>query len=229
MKFGYEGRLHIISFLQVGYPEGQFSFSQTGTSQTPASGTGGDPLASLLIGFPQGGSGYGVDVAVTTQNFAHAWYFQDNWRVNDRLTLNLGLRYELTLPRTERYNRMSWVDPNAVSPCRLPGLPQLKGGLVFASNQNPQPLSSGPDELRAAHRHRLSRARANIVVRTGYGIFFDPIKGAAAGTGGGGFTGFNFTTPLLTTYQNDGATPYGRISNPCPSDRNFLPEVRRGC
>jgi hypothetical protein len=49
MKFGYEGRLHIISFLQVGYPEGQFSFAQTGTSQTPASGTGGDPLASLIF------------------------------------------------------------------------------------------------------------------------------------------------------------------------------------
>ena len=45
--------MHRISFLQVGYPAGQFSFSQTGTSQTPASGTGGDPLASLLIGFPK--------------------------------------------------------------------------------------------------------------------------------------------------------------------------------
>jgi hypothetical protein len=81
MKFGYEGRMHRISFLQVGYPTGQFSFSQNGTSQSPSSGTGGDPLASLLIGFPQGGSDYGIDVAVTTQNFAHAWYFQDNWRI----------------------------------------------------------------------------------------------------------------------------------------------------
>ena len=91
LKFGYEGRLHRISFLQVGYPEGQFSFSLTGTSQTPANGTGGDPLASLLMGFPQGGSGYGIDVAVTTQNFAHAWYFQDNWRVTNRLTVNAGI------------------------------------------------------------------------------------------------------------------------------------------
>jgi hypothetical protein len=227
MKFGYEGRLHIISFLQVGYPEGQFSFAQTGTSQTPASGTGGDPLASLLIGFPQGGSGYGVDVAVTTRNFAHAWYFQDNWRVTDKLTVNAGLRYELTLPRTERYNRMSWVDPNAVSPLQVPGLPQLKGGLDFASNNNPSPYNVDP--LNFGPRFGIAyRAPLGLVVRTGYGIFFDVIKGAAAGTGGGGFTGFNFNTPLLTTYNNDGATPYGRISNPYPSGVQLPPGSSQG-
>src|SRR5262249_38390270 len=80
LKFGYEGRMHRISFLQVGNPEGNYSFNQTGTSQNPTGSSGGDALASLMVGFPTGGNGYGVDVAVTTQNFAHAWYFQDNWR-----------------------------------------------------------------------------------------------------------------------------------------------------
>src|SRR5258708_40065315 len=65
-KFGWEGRLHRISFLQVGYPEGQFNYTSSGTSQTPAGGTGGDPLASLLIGFSQGGSGCGVVFFRTT-------------------------------------------------------------------------------------------------------------------------------------------------------------------
>lgn len=221
-KFGWEGRMHRISFLQVGYPEGQFSFSQTGTSQTPASGTGGDPLASLLIGFPQGGSGYGVDVAVTTQNYAHAWFFQDNWRMSNKLTLNLGLRYELTLPRTERYNRMSWIDPNAVSPVQVPGLPQLKGGLVFANDNQRSPYNVDPNNL--GPRIGLAyQAPGGMVIRTGYGIFFEPVKGAASGTGGGGFSGFNWNTPLLTTYQNDNATPYSRISNPFPSGIQFPP------
>jgi outer membrane receptor protein involved in Fe transport len=166
LKFGWEGRLHIISFLQVGYPEGQLSFSQTGTSQTPASGTGGDPLASLLIGFPQGGSGYGIDVAVTTKNFAHAWYFQDNWRATNRLTVNLGLRYKLTLPRTERYNRMSWVDPNAVSPLQVPGYPDLKGGLVFASDKQPSPYNVDP--MNFGPRVGIAyRAPLGLVPRTG--------------------------------------------------------------
>src|SRR5258707_6661942 len=67
-----------------------------------------------------------------------------------------------------------------------------------------------------------------MVVRTGYGIFFDAIKGAASGTGGGGFTGFNFNTPFLTTYQNDGATPYGRISNPLLSVPQLPPGSSQG-
>src|SRR5439155_25363851 len=119
------------------YTAGQFTFTASGTSQTPAGGTGGDPLASLLIGFPQGGNGYSIDVAVTTRNFAHAWYFQDNWRATSRLTLNLGLRYELTLPRTERYNRMSYFDPNVASPLQVPEMHNLNGGLRFASTRLP--------------------------------------------------------------------------------------------
>jgi hypothetical protein len=221
-KFGWDGRMHRISFLQVGYPTGQFSYSITGTSQSPASNTGGDPLASLLIGFPQGGSGYGIDVAVTTQNFAHAWYFQDNWRPTGRLTINLGLRYELTLPRTERYNRMSWVDPNAASPLKAPGVPSLTGGLVFASDDQRTPYEVDP--VNFGPRIGLAyRTPGNLVIRTGYGIFYDVIKGAASGTGGGGFTGFNWNTPLLATYQNDGATPWSRISNPYPNGLQFPP------
>jgi hypothetical protein len=226
-KFGYEGRMHRISFLQVGYPAGSFSFSQNGTSQSPSSGTGGDPLASLLIGFPQGGSGYGIDVAVTTQNFAHAWYFQDNWRVNSRLTVNAGLRYELTLPRTERFNRMSWVDPNVVSPLQVAGLPQLKGGLVFANNNNRTPYNVDP--VNFGPRIGLAyHTLGGIVIRAGYGIFYDAIKGAAAGTGNGGFMGFNFNTPLVLTYNNDGATPAARISNPLPNGPQLPPGSSQG-
>jgi hypothetical protein len=227
LKFGYEGRLHILSFLQVGNPEGQFNFAQTGTSQTPANGTGGDPLASLLIGYPQGGSGYGVDVAVTTQNYQHAWYFQDNWRVNSRLTVNLGLRYELTLPRTERYNRMSFLDPSAASPLQVPGLPNLMGGLQFASNSNPSPYKVDP--MNFGPRVGVAyRTKGDIVIRTGYGIFFDNSKGGVSGTGEGGYTGFNWTTPLITTYNNDGATPAARLSNPFPNGVTLPPGSSQG-
>ena len=222
-KFGYEGRFHRISFLQVGGPEGQFTYGFQGTSEFPSSG-GGDALASMLIGFPTIGqtSNYIIPVAITTQNFQHSWFFQDNWRATSKLTVNLGLRYELTLPRTERYNRMSYVDPSAVNPLQVPGLPTLYGGLRFVTPGDPYPYNTDPWNFgpRVGLAYRVIE---KTVIRSGYGIFFEPIKGGASGTGGGGFQGFNYTTNVLTTYQGDGATPYGRISNPFPGTGPQLP------
>ena len=220
LKVGYEGRLHRVGFLQVGNPEGAFTANFTSTSEFPASG-GGDAMASLLMGLFSSGS-YGIDVAVSTQNYQHAWYFQDNWRVTGKLTLNLGIRYELTLPRTERYNRMSWVDPGVVNPLQVPGLGTLHGGFEFASSSSRSPYFTDTRNFgpRAGLAYQLD---SNTVLRAGYGIFYEPIKGGASGTGGGGFTGFNYSTPLVTTYQADGATPWGRLSDPFPGVGPQLP------
>ena len=223
VKFGYEGRMHRISFLQVGDPEGQYTFGFQGTSQLPSSG-GGDALASTLIGFPTIGqtNNYIIPVAITTQNFQNAGFIQDNWRATDRLTVNLGLRYELTLPRTERYNRQSWIDPSAVSPLQVPGLGTLHGGLEFATpdDRTPYFVDSSNFGPRVGLAYRIGKS---TVIRSGYGIFFEPIKGGASGTGGGGFQGFNYTTNIQTTYQGNGATPYGRLSDPFPVTGPTLP------
>src|SRR5581483_2871115 len=68
-----------------------------------------------------------------SQSYYFAEYIQDDWRVTKKLTLNLGLRYDLDTPRTERYNRINYFDPNAPSPIanQVPGFSNLRGGLVF--------------------------------------------------------------------------------------------------
>jgi hypothetical protein len=225
IKFGYEMRMHRISFLQVASPAGQYTYDFSGTSQFPSSG-GGDALASMLIGFPTIGksNNYVVPTAITTQNFQHAGFIQDKWRVSDRLTLNVGMRYELTLPRTERYNRMSWIDPDAASPLQVPGLAPLRGGLDFAGVNGNSRAPYDVDASNFAPRVGLAyRIGQNTVIRSGFGMFYMPIKGGAAGTGGGGFQGFNYTTNIQTTYQGDGATPFGRISDPFPGTGPTLP------
>ena len=149
LKFGGEWRVHRINFTQPGWPAGQFRFDATGTSEllTPGADDSGDGMASFLIGVgkmnaPQPNAGnmpYEVPNDVATQNHQFGGFVQDNFRVTPKLTLNLGVRYELSLPRTERFNRMNWLDPTIVSPLQVPGLPTLHGGEVF-SRQLQQPL-----------------------------------------------------------------------------------------
>ncbi len=57
---------------------------------------------------------------------------QDDFRLNDRLTLNMGLRWDAQVSRNERYNRLSYFDPDAASPLAAKvGISNLTGGLRF--------------------------------------------------------------------------------------------------
>ena len=45
-----------------------------------------------------------------------AFFAADDWKVNNKLTVNLGLRYDMPIPVTEQANRMSYVDPTLAEP-----------------------------------------------------------------------------------------------------------------
>ena len=79
-------------------------------------------MGLLTQGCRKGGSHYEIQFRPATTNYQYGFFGQDNWKVNAKLTLNLGLRYDVTLPRTDRYNRQNWFDPNVASP--------LNGGSV---------------------------------------------------------------------------------------------------
>jgi hypothetical protein len=115
MTFGTELRKEEFTIFQDSAPRGDMSFAPDFTSN-PAlptnpdgSPTGGDDIASLLLGVPDGASIvnlHGVDYHRNT----FAFFGQDDFRVNDRLTLNLGLRYELFMPVTEGENQLGTFD-----------------------------------------------------------------------------------------------------------------------
>ena len=229
LKFGGEGRLHRINHGNPGWPAGSFAYDFSSTSQfatqfnTDDNGlpsSGGDGLASFLtgVGSPnQSGGGctpcqQGFDNFVSTQSFQYAAFAQDNYRVTPKLTLNLGLRYELNTPRTERFNRMNWLDPNALSPLHVAGLPPLHGIEVFASPSNRYNYDTDYKDIqpRFGLAYQLPHA---FVLRGGYGIYFSTPRSGASGTGPWGFQGFNIQPPWLTTLNIDHATPWNTLSN----------------
>jgi hypothetical protein len=219
LKFGGEMRVHRINQGQPGTPAGLFTFDYNTTSQGPNYG-GGDALAGLLTGTSTTGWGqYEIPPYFAMQNIGYAWYFQDNYRVSNKLTLNLGARYELEYPRTERHNREAWFDPALASPLgNVPGVGQIQGGIVYASNAERHIVNTNYAGI--APRLGLSyRLRPKLVLRSGYGVFYNPSQFVASSPSGstGGTDGFDATTNWLNTYQGDGATPWGRMSDPFPN------------
>jgi len=225
IRIGGEMRMHRINFVQPGEQGGFFEFDQNATSQSPWSQ--GDEMASFLTGVMPSWGEYEVPAFVSTQSFQFAGYFQDNFTLSNKLTLNLGLRYDVETPRTERYNRMSYVNPGAPSPLQVPGLPDLNGVLAFVDKNNRH--NYGYDLNNWGPRFGLAyRLTEKTVLRGGYGIFYQTTTRGAAGTGAYGFQGFDRFTPFETSYQWDGATPGSLLSNPFPGGPLLPPGASLG-
>ncbi len=234
-KFGFEGRIHQQNYIQTNAPLGIFSFGTLGSSACPVSDItvcGGDSLASFLMG--QTSSTYEIQFEPASQNYQFAWFAQDNWKITPKLTLNLGLRYDVSLPRTERHNRMNWFDPNVTSPVNNGTISYsdpitgqnvtrpLLGGEVFnSSSVRSDWLTDWKDiQPRFGFAYLIT---PKTVMRGGYGIYFSQTRSGANGLLSYGSQGFNQSTNPVTTYGNDQATPYLHLSNPFPS--GLIPAV----
>ena len=218
MKFGFEGRQHMQNYIQTSSANGNFNFDHAGTSECPNefSNCGGDAMATFMMGNPDGGAYYQIQDQPATEDRQYGWFAQDNWKVNPKLTLNIGLRYDVSMPGTDRHNRQEWFDPSVKSPLQIAGYQTLYGGEVFASPSERTILNDdwGDIQPRFGFAYQLD---PKAVVRGGYGIYFSQPRSGGAGGAPYGTQGFNQGTGAITTYQNDGATPYLHLNNPFPN------------
>ena len=199
----------------------------TDTSPAPPIGAG---LASFLLGLPTGG-GVVRQASFAEQSTVMALHFQDNWKIARRLTLMLGLRYEVEGPLTERYNRsVRAFDPSAALPiapqilanyariaAQIPERPAdtfpVSGGVTFAGVDGQPRTLYNRDTNNLMPRVGLAlRLDAHTAVRAGYGIFF----GAMGIRRGDVYqSGFSKTTPLIPSADN-GRTFVATLDNPFP-------------
>jgi hypothetical protein len=236
-KFGFDGRIHQINYIQTNAPVGFFTFNADGSYACPSGldACGGDSMASFMMGqMTQGcggngcGSSYEIQFRPATTNYQYGFFALDNWKVNPKLTLNLGLRYDVTLPRTDRYNRQNWFDPNVASPLNggnltytdavsnQPVTIPLTGGEVFVTSK--QRTNYVTDWSDFQPRFGLAyQFTPKMVVRGGYGMYYGQSRDGVTGVAPYGSQGFNQNTNVVTTYQNDRATPYLHLNNPFPN------------
>jgi outer membrane receptor protein involved in Fe transport len=164
LKFGGGYRRDQINALQGIASNGFFVFENFPYSDGFASFLSGNPVVFL-----QGGGNFDREI----RDRALDAYGQDTYKVNSRLTLNLGLRYELPFPSTERHNEVnlfvpgaqSQVVPNAPAGLLYPGDPSVPAGLI-------------PTQTTAfAPRFGVAwdpRGDSKTVVTAAYGIFYEP-------------------------------------------------------
>jgi hypothetical protein len=240
MKFGGEQRLFYNNFFQPSDPTGTFNFTDYVTSPTPnndADANGnptGNPFASSLFGyadninpFPSEPTSLEILPSVANRSAETGFYFQDDWKVNAKLTLNLGLRYEWSTPYDERYNRIQFSDfsaPNGVN-LDLSSAQAALGsvGLSFPSSEQLIGTTQFPT---SSMRHvpvyrndvgpRLGFAYAfdsKTVVRGGAGIYFGMSPATNFQYPG---TSFSKTASILFT-NNNFASQYATLENPFPT------------
>ena len=194
-----------------------FNFTRSFTSLRPTVATstaadGGNAFASFLLGYAAT-SNVQLQAPLNWRNSYVAGYLQDDWRLSNRLTVNLGLRWDYEVPTTERDNQVNGgFDYNGVAlvcpACPASGLStELRGGLTFADGAiySSDLNNFGP---RAGFTFQVNDA---TVVRGGYGLTFLP-----ADTDRGTVTGFSRTTSYVASLDA-GRTPANRLSNPYPT------------
>ena len=235
-KFGGEFRKEFMNFTQFGFPDGQFSFDQTWTQQILNNANGsGNPYASFLLGLPSSGQMTHEPTAADASSYA-ALYAQDDWKVTRTLTINIGLRWDVEIPRTERYNRLSYWDPNLPSPLQgevpasaCPSCGNLVGQMLFVGDTGMYGRHQGPTQLHD-FAPRLGFAwnlAPKTVIRAGAGLFYAPSALQAAGTSGApGEEGFSSSTQFLGTNNNQ-QTILAYLHNPFPTGYN-LPQGAAG-
>lgn len=217
-------------FLNEGFPSapaGAYYFDNTPTSSTTFAGDGSD-FAAFLIGMGEApgyeGGNFTKDVYSAEANPYYGAFIQDNYHMTKKLSVNVGVRWDIFGGRTERHNRLEYFDPTVAY--NVNGV-ALKGGEVFAgqgTGRSPFLTNLTDFSPRLSFAWQVAKP---LVVHGGAGIYYGPSAHMVAGPGEDS-QGFSSSTSWnATAYNNDPVTiantgqgntvMVNPLSNPFPS------------
>ncbi|PYQ18322.1 MAG: hypothetical protein DMF79_15340 [Acidobacteria bacterium] len=223
LKAGAEFRAYKLTRNDFNESNGRFNFTAGFTQRDPQSGdaTSGNSFASFLLGDLDGGNSFvSVNAASVRSYLYYGLFVQDEWKIDTRATLSLGLRWDYQPGVTEKNDRITvGFDSTTPSPLQVPGL-ALRGGLRFAGvDGDPRsPYTGDWNNLqpRASFSYKVNE---HVVARANYGRSY-------FGTTGGGIEGinqpgFSQNTNVIGSVQT--GIPFNTLANPFPN--GFLQPV----
>jgi len=229
-KFGYDWRVVRENFISNGYQGSRLFFDGLYTAPASNSSTAlrnayGRDIAAFLLGIASTGSGSTASqldnsINYSVQSLYNGMFFHDDWRVTPKLTLNLGVRYELEGGLTERYNRIqrgfdlttptpienavraAYTTAYNANPSNFlvsPANFNVRGGYTYANSNDNEAWTT--DKGNIEPRLGISyAANEKTVLRGGFGIFMAPHQSEIQALGlQQGFAG---TTPFVASNNN---------------------------
>ena len=224
LKVGMEYRSIMGNLHNNDNEAGTFSFGRGATGLVGVNS--GSPIASFLLGAVDNANAT-FRAVNSTYPRQHAWVFHagDSWRVNERFTLDYGLRWDYFSPSSEKFDRFSFFDPDGANP----GAGGRPGRLAFAGDQWGEASFGRPypeEDWYGGFAPRLGAVYAlndRTVIRTGWGIFYT--QSFYPGWGGGIVQdGFSNTAGFGSTLG--GIRPAFFLDEGFPQNFDLPPDIR---
>jgi len=220
-RMGAEHRRYYLNSNAVFTPP-VYNFHSENTSQPGFDGTTGFSFASFMLGSARSTTSGIPQLSPGQRSRTYSFYFQDDWKASSKLTLNLGIRWDIPSPIKEVVSRMSGLDPNAINPAT-----GTKGAFVVLGEG---PGRNGQENFAKTYYRQFGprfgfayAASQKMVVRGGYGINFSPPIGD-------GFSwpytqGFNGQNPIIERTGRFTQDPSYNWDSPYPTYGRTLPNT----
>jgi len=223
LVLGLDARLILENQGSLDAPMGTFSYSTTFTYKTPNTTVPSSQsqflsLASFILGYPSSGDVILNDRFSYRQRYG-AIFLQDNWRVANNFTLNLGVRYDLETGPVENHNKLATIDPYTATNLSAVNGKAVVGGLSFRGINGSPRAAWGTNFAQFSPRVGFNyNFHPTSVINAAYGIFYLPVSQRIYSVGNPGTTA---DTSYLASQDN--ITPANSITNPYPGGVTPIP------